>query len=218
MEYILNTFLKKREEATRIYNHYSKTILFSLETVENNVVRKEFSRGGECLHRGFYCPSPVIDIVVGGCKRGKLIKKPKKTPDLEYWFAADDNMILAKKPNIPEGYDSSVIEYELIYYYDNYTESVIFHIFPDKNVSIIGLTKCLYQNGFILSYDYMSISEEPFCCNEIRNEEYFYNDGKLISSIMQSYNFDFEVLDSVRFCYSYNSSGKIISYTIDCKE
>ncbi|MCI7804092.1 MAG: hypothetical protein MR503_03325 [Oscillospiraceae bacterium] len=212
---VLNSFLKKREEAQQIYNRCSKQLLSSFTVAEKSVVRKEFSRGGECLHRGFYCPSPVLDIVIGGCKRGKLIKKPRKTPDFEYWFNADNKMILAKRPDIPEGCDSSVIEYELIYNYDGFTESVVFQINSGKTVWISGLTKCSYQNGLIQSYDYMSIFDEPFNCNEISNEEFFYNNGKLVSSTLQNYNFDVKIMSIDKFFYNYNSDGKMVSYTLE---
>ena len=198
-----NIFFKKREAARRIYDKYRVRLLFDLAAAEKNVVRKEYCRGGECLHRGFYCPSPVFDIVVGGCKRGKLINRPKKAPDHEYWFDKDGNMILAKTPNIPEGFDSSVIGYELIYNYGGSTESVIFQIYPDIGVTISGLAKCSYENGLIRSYDHMSISEEPFFCHEIKNEEFFYNDGVLVSSIMQMYNFDADVFDSDEFFFGH---------------
>lgn len=129
-------FLKKREEAQQIYNHCSKQLLSYFTEIEKRVVKKEFSRGGECLHRGFYCPSPVLDIVIGDCKRGKLIKNPRKTPDFEYWFDADNKVTLAKRPDIPKDFDNSVIEYELIYNYDDFTESIVFQINPDKTVQI----------------------------------------------------------------------------------
>ena len=212
---VLESFFKKRKEAQQIYNRYNKRILSFFALAEKNVVKKEFSRGGECLHRGFYCPSPVLDIVIGGCKRGKLIKKPRKTPDFEYWFNADNKIILTKKANIPEGFDSSAIEYELIFNYYDFTESVIFQINPNKTVHISGLTKCLYQNKQIQSYDYMSVFDEPFNCNEISNEEFFYNNGRLVSSVLQKYNFDVRIIFKDIFFYNYNSEGKIVSYTLE---
>lgn len=212
---IYNSFLKKREDAKRIYDCYSKQLLHSLKMAEKNVVRKEFSRGGECLHRGFYCPSPVLDIVIGGCKRGKRIKNPKKVPDYEYWFDSDDKLILVRTPNIPDGCDSSAIGYELIYNHDGFTESVIFQIDADKTVRISGLTRCNYQNGRIESYDFIEVSGNPFVCYDIRNELFFYENGILTSSVLQGYNFTAEMMGKRKYFYNYNSDGKMVSYTVE---
>lgn len=29
------------------------------------------------LHRGYYCPSPIYDVVIGNCKRGRILNSPK---------------------------------------------------------------------------------------------------------------------------------------------
>lgn len=41
-----------------------------------HVVREEFGRSEDFfLKRGYYCPSPVRDLIVVNCKRGKLLKR-----------------------------------------------------------------------------------------------------------------------------------------------
>ena len=40
------------------------------------IVREEFANNTDfSLPRGYYCPSPVIDLIVGNCKRGKILKR-----------------------------------------------------------------------------------------------------------------------------------------------
>lgn len=47
----------------------------------------QYARGGVLLPRGFYCPSPVRDLIIGNSNRGKLLKKaPKVPPDYTYYF------------------------------------------------------------------------------------------------------------------------------------
>ena len=58
----------------------------------------QYAVGGELLHRGYYCPSPVKDIVMGNCNRGKMIKHPIKFEQkmmYEYGFC-DDQLLLIK--------------------------------------------------------------------------------------------------------------------------
>ena len=63
---------------------YKKTCNTIYKDLLNDVVRTEYARGGETIHRGYYCPSPVYDIIVGGASRGRLLKdmkRVKKNPD-----------------------------------------------------------------------------------------------------------------------------------------
>lgn len=62
-------------------------------------MRFEYSSGGETLHRGYYCPSPVDDLIFGGCRRGKLLKRLTKrtNPSYRYEFAADSRMLFVDK-------------------------------------------------------------------------------------------------------------------------
>lgn len=207
MENFHDMFLKKKEEMERLYNRCIKQLSNSLGMAEKNVVRKEFSRGGECLHRGFYCPSPILDIVIGGCKRGKLLKQLRKAPDYEYCFDSHNKLILVKKR---DGNDT-VHEIELIYNYMDLTESIVFSI-HEGTFRISCLTRCAYKNGLIQSYDNAQIIDKPFDCYEIITEKYFYNDV-LTSSTLQRYNFDVKILTDNRFFYNYDSDGKMVSYT-----
>lgn len=43
--------------------------------ISDSIVREEQAVGGETLHRGFYYPSPVYDIVVGNVHRGNVLKR-----------------------------------------------------------------------------------------------------------------------------------------------
>ena len=38
------------------------------------VMYKEYALNGETIHRGYYCPSPIRDIVISNCNRGRLLK------------------------------------------------------------------------------------------------------------------------------------------------
>ena len=67
------------------------------QKVQQEVTRLEYGIIGDNshIHRGYYCPSPVLDIVVGGVKRGRVSKKfPKKEPDTIFGFNAQDQLVI----------------------------------------------------------------------------------------------------------------------------
>ena len=68
--------------------------------LSDTVVRREYARGGQMLHRGYYCPSPVYDLIVGGVKRGRLLKRlpsAKSTPDVTFGFNEKDQLVTVER-------------------------------------------------------------------------------------------------------------------------
>ena len=70
------------------------------------VVREELAVGADgYLHRGTYSPSPVIDLLVGNCHRGRILKRPSSRSRISHRYLFDDEdlyMVLgyrAKDPN-----------------------------------------------------------------------------------------------------------------------
>ena len=59
--------------------------------------REEKSRGGENIHRGFYCPSLIQDIVVGNCKRGSLCKSNNPKATYTHYFDSNNNHIATRQ-------------------------------------------------------------------------------------------------------------------------
>ena len=53
---------------------------------EKTVVRREQASGGTCMQRGYYCPSFVMDIVLGNVNRGRLIKRLRTFIELVNMF------------------------------------------------------------------------------------------------------------------------------------
>lgn len=93
---------KPREELIHEYQSYIDHLLALAANYENryvqleqqllqNSIQVEYASGGECIHRGFLCPSPILDKVVGGCNRGQLIKKPRINIKNYYAYHFNDN-------------------------------------------------------------------------------------------------------------------------------
>lgn len=62
----------------RLFNLYDK-YLYSYNELRKRALAEtyctEYAKGGETLHRGYYCPSPVYDLIVGNANRGRLLKR-----------------------------------------------------------------------------------------------------------------------------------------------
>ena len=63
------------------------------QTMEVTGLTQEYGRGGCTLHRGFYCPSPVEDIIVGGCDRGRLVHKLRSNLSQDYVFLKEGDKL-----------------------------------------------------------------------------------------------------------------------------
>ena len=144
---------------------YKKTCSTIYKDLLNDVVRTEYARGGETIHRGYYCPSPVYDIIVGGASRGRLLKdmkRIKKNPDYTFGFNANNELIVIQ--------NSFYREYIVR---DQHTElSIIF-----SKYCIEAITECRYVDNQIQSYIYCLLLEGKV--DEYRKEEYFYGDEGL---------------------------------------
>ena len=259
---LIEDFYKKDKYFEELYYSYKNKLDYYYNQSESQVVRKEYARGGEVIHRGFYCPSTVQDIIVGNCNRGKLVKKPRKTPDYEYWFDDNDRLILVKQLCADNTEIPPTIE--LLFYNNKTVDSILYQkdkCDSEEKFLISSLTKCTYENDLIKNYDYAQIfdpaddrtgmfkhlkkmcsdvnevltkelqkgeSLRPYVhefefdknnksyakiCNEIMTENFEYNDKILVSSTLESYNFNVNIISQSKYFYNYDDNSNIISYT-----
>jgi hypothetical protein len=145
-----------------------------------NTVRKEYAFGST-LHRGFYCPSPTYDLIVGNTKRGRRLKKFSATlsPSHEYGFSADGKLLYCKW--LTKG---SVVMTE----YLEYSENVVHGILLSNDGYISTVTEETYANGKLIQYLYAlcRTSDNSFFCQDISCEEYEYDEDGLCSCAMHT--------------------------------
>ncbi len=113
---------------------------------EKRVVRYEYGRGGETLHRGYYCPSLISDIVIGNQKRGRVLKRKTKKP-AEYIFGFDEKgqLIMVK-----HYFSCDIWSLEMIY--REGSEEIGVTIFSGDETRFT-LSRCVYDGERILEYD-----------------------------------------------------------------
>lgn len=146
---------------------------------------EQYSRGGETLHRGYYCPSMVYDIIIGGANRGKLLKRFKKPPTYSYGFDGNGNLVAAK--------NNDTKAEEVITRHGETEVGITFEGLAENGVSCISLAE--YRSGKIYSY---------VCCN---CDIY----AQTVSSVYgEVYEYRHGVLHRVFYCMS---GGRVRSYS-----
>lgn len=68
------------------------------KSVKENVTTVKYGSGSVYLPRGYFCPSRVLDTVIGNVTRGRLLKtKPRtKIPTYRYGFDKNGKLITAE--------------------------------------------------------------------------------------------------------------------------
>ena len=71
----------------------------TFKSVKENVTAVKYGSGSVYLPRGYFCPSRVLDTVIGNVTRGRLLKtKPRtKIPTYRYGFDKNGKLITAEE-------------------------------------------------------------------------------------------------------------------------
>ena len=137
------------------------------------VFRKETAVTSRYLHRGYYCPSPIQDIIVDNARRGKILKRETKRskPTHRYYFNTKDQLLIAETILC----DGSIQTEYLVYCKD----AIYGYTYDSKN-NLIGVSEECYKDDRIQRYFRAS------CFNdEVRQ---WYNSITCIDYEMYQYN------------------------------
>ena len=117
-----------------------------MQACQKNTVRTEWAVGST-LHRGFYCPSPVYDLLVGNVKRGVIRKNgiPVENRSHVYGFDEAGRLLWCKSL-----YNAKAAYTE----YLTYCDSRIFGVTVSEQGEVMSLTEEVYAEGRIVSYLY----------------------------------------------------------------
>lgn len=144
-------------------------------------VRKERA-SGSTLHRGFYCPSPTYDLIVGNTKRGKLSKGLPVTSrhSHEYGFDTNGKLLYCKWL-----FKGQLTHTEYLVYGD----STVYGITVEKDGRISTITEEIYAQGKLRQFlRCLCIpTKDGFGCQEIDCESYEYDSEGLCSCMMHHF-------------------------------
>ena len=143
------------------------------ESCDANTVRREYASQSRYLHRGFYCPSPVLDKIIGNAKRGRILKRitSASKPTHEYGFDASGRLLWCT--SFDRG---SVLSIEYLIYDEASVYGITFNTF-----GIEAITEEIYEGGRLVRYLHglCTDCDNAVECRHLECELYSYEDTRL---------------------------------------
>ena len=134
-----------------------------LRDFESRIAYEQYGSGGETMHRGYYCPSMIEDIVVGNAKRGRLLThKSTRTPTSPvFGFNHQNQLILVKCEHTVE----------FIFHLE---QSEIGITVDENSGGLSCVSECQYRDGKLFSYMFALCQSFDNKIAEISKEQYEY--------------------------------------------
>jgi len=185
-----------------------------LQAAEENKKRTEYGIASKYVHRGYYCPSPITDLIIGNSHRGKLTKSIRSdTKDYFTYIFDEHNHMICAEHRMRVSKDDVPANHEFIIRDENVEFGITFTDNLNKEISF--LSQAIYHDGLIRSYSsaiFNAIMQFPM--TSLDHEEYFYSDGILqradvymgIIPAINSY-------DKSSYTFNHDDKGIIIGYT-----
>lgn len=165
------------QEINDLLAQYHDTIPSLYRALREQAAAWQYARGGGVLHRGWYCPSPVYDMMIGGAGRGRLLKDParcKTPPDFAYGFDVHGQLIVVDGP------------YCSLTHGPYYRETVLrkgnreIGLRMDRDDRLCGISICRYQDGRLTEYiTALRLERQSGSFTSFDREVYIYQDGCL---------------------------------------
>ncbi|MBR3975625.1 MAG: hypothetical protein IKJ88_07175 [Clostridia bacterium] len=194
---------KAKEEALQFAEENSEKIKEAFEHFPD--CDKKLYNRAVGLHRGFLCPCPVHDLVVGNVSRKHLMKRIKKTDHYyEYNFDEKGNLSCVSE---------SGNTLEFIVREDNKEKGFTF-LHTGKPYAFC---ESKYENGYISSFTFIEFSDlSDDIAFTLNKYEYSFTDGflqqYLHTNLFKRLMFDFseEIIE-----FSYNDDNTYKEYTVE---
>ncbi len=159
-----NIYFSEFNKIIKIIEEYSSKCESIITELSTKVVYEQYGVGGKCLHRGYFCPSRIIDVITGNINRGK-IKKNINKPDFTFGFDRNNKLVLVKQENI----------YEFIIYQDD--NEIGITVLDDFKITAISY--CKYATDRICEYTFCLYDPYKKQIIEINKEIYSYSENKM---------------------------------------
>ena len=172
---------------------------------ETAVHHEEYAVQSKYIHRGYYCPSPIFDLIVGRTKRGKLLKRRTARSRIAYRYVFCDAERIHYVERFCEN-GTRIPEY-LVY------DGDCVYGFTVEDGKLTEITKEVYENGQIVRFLYFrpSIGEKGFELTELHQEYYFYDDLGIVGCEFQDMYYVLEFIINNRFQFR-RQDGYLVDY------
>lgn len=159
---------------TALAKHYENAAALAGQNIKNNIVRWEYASGGETMSWGYYNPSPILDLTVGGCNRGRILKRITQRSKPSYRYGYDGNGKLIFIEILFDYFKRGVIfEYE-----DKFVRGIDY-LLNDSKTEVVSITEIYYDdNGRIMGFEQANTVNSPNI-HEIFAQVYSYGDDGL---------------------------------------
>ena len=202
-------YVRECERLAEIAMQYKDNCQQLYDELSSDVVRYEYAVRGETLYRGYYCPSPVQDIVIGNCKRGKLLKKLTilSKPTYKYGFDSHNELVIVDILPV----EVSFGEKEIIIRQGDTETGIRF----SPHHGIVELCECRYQDGKISSYILCVYNPYDDHVSEFMKEEYRYSSEGLATADFYDFLNDEQapILVHDQYRFQHDSEGFLSKYT-----
>lgn len=137
--------------------------------------KTELGTGAKFLHRGFYCPSPALDLWISNAKRGKILVRPSERSHITNRYVFDTSGRLLFLDTYSE---DKMLSSEYLLYLD----SAIYGVTVGMDGRLDCVSEELYENGRLESYicAYYSWYGQDADCWKMDCEQYFYDELGLL--------------------------------------
>lgn len=205
-------FEQLNQKYISLQKQYSTSFHKLSEGIEIKAHRREYAKGGEGMHRGFYSPS-MMDLVVGGMNRGILLKRPSKNKKYNYECLYDVQGNLICVYGYSKFFDvSTLVTTELFVHQPNIILSLVY----DSNHDLSFMSECQYENGRLVRYEFVQcdlyLGGEG--CAEIDVEIQEYDDDLLQYLHWYRYVLSIHLLDHNKITFARDKDGYLSTYTM----
>lgn len=145
-----------------------------IEQTRSKINHTSFAQGGDCVHRGIHCPSPILNLLVG-CNAGFKIESPKQATGnfFKYIFDAEDHLIAVSHYDIQESSEiPDEMEFIIRKGLDEY--GISFHNDWNEITRVSKVT--FHENGQPKYYAVSNYDESEPDLMFLHYEEYVYED------------------------------------------
>ncbi|MGE7837629.1 hypothetical protein [Viridibacillus arvi] len=185
---------------------YRKEIIYLENTISKDIDSVIYTKGGETMfHRGYYCPSLVFTYIVGGTKRGKILKRFSKKYSFKYGFNKLGELIYVQNNDEFEQFQDGQFQ-EFIIHDRNIEIGITVH----RNNSISSISRCEYKDGKLIRYERSELGMQLGTSKELYMEEYNYVDNQLNDVEIFHYTHSINVCEKSRYKVGQNSDGEIV--------
>ena len=202
--------MRQQAECSRLI-HIASDFLQDLSAldvaVKSKAVVMEKEVGGD-IHRGFYCPSPILDIIVGNVHRGRILKRATISSKITHCFGFDGDGRLLYAETIGNGTP----------YYTEYIikkGSYQYGITVNTHSELTAVSEECFEDQRLVRYCYINIipdNNAPIVFN-FHQEQYIYDECGLKSCIWSEYEPFAQAIQ--KYLYEFQrEEGYLHSYTL----